>query len=53
MAIATEVRISPVSVYHILTNSLWKQKICGKWILQVLNDDPMAMSVILDTTHQP
>jgi hypothetical protein len=33
-AIATEVRISPVSVYRILTNSLGKRKVCAKWIPQ-------------------
>ena len=53
MAVATEVRISPANVYHILTNSLGNQKICGKWIPQVLNDNPIAMSVLLVTTYLP
>jgi len=47
-AIATEVRISPASVY--LINSLRKQKVCAKWIPHVLNDDQRAMHV-LATTH--
>jgi hypothetical protein len=29
-----EARISPASVYHILTNILGKQKDCAKWIPQ-------------------
>jgi hypothetical protein len=49
-AIATEVRISPASVYCILTNSLGKQKVCAKWIAHVLNNDQRAMHV-LTTTH--
>ena len=39
MAFATEVGISPASVYHILTSSLGKQKVCAKWMPYVLNDD--------------
>jgi hypothetical protein len=34
VAIATETRISPASVYHILTNILGKEKDCAKWISQ-------------------
>jgi transposase len=50
-AIATEVRISPASVYHILTNSLGNRKVCAKWIPHVLNDDQRAMHVLLANTH--
>jgi uracil DNA glycosylase len=50
-AIATEVGISPASVYHILTNSLGKRKVCAKWIPHVLNDDQRAMRVLLATAH--
>jgi hypothetical protein len=46
----TDCRISPANVYHILTNSLGKQKVCAKWIPQVLNDDQRTMCV-LATTH--
>jgi hypothetical protein len=28
-AVATDIRISPASVYHILTNSLGKRKVCA------------------------
>jgi len=42
VAIAKEVGISPADVYHILTNSLGKQKVCAKWISHVLNDEPIA-----------
>jgi hypothetical protein len=48
-AIATEVGISPASVYHILTNGLGKRKVCAQWILLVLNDDQRAMRVLLVT----
>jgi hypothetical protein len=34
-----EVRISPAGVYHIFTNSLKKQKVCGKWIEHVVNNE--------------
>jgi transposase len=51
MAIATEVRISPASVYRILTNSLGKREVCAKWIPHVLNDDQRAMRVLLTNTH--
>jgi transposase len=34
-AIATEVGISPASVYCILTNSLGERKVCAKWIPHV------------------
>jgi hypothetical protein len=50
-AIATEVRISPASVYCILTNRLGKRKVCAKWIPHVLNDDKRAMRVLLANTH--
>jgi len=50
-AIATEVRISPASVYCILTNSLGKQKVCAKWIPHMLNDDQRAVRLLLATTH--
>jgi hypothetical protein len=49
-AIATEVRISPASVYHLLTNSWGKWKVCAKWISYVLNNDQRAMHVLLVTT---
>jgi hypothetical protein len=52
MAIATEVRISPATVYRILTSSLGKQKVCPQWIPHMLNDDPRAMSVLV-TTYLP
>jgi hypothetical protein len=45
------VRISPASVYHILTNSLGKRKVCAKWIPHMLNDDQRAMRVLLASTH--
>jgi hypothetical protein len=51
MATATEVRISPASVYCNLTNILGKQKVCAKWIPHVLKDDQRAMHVLLATTH--
>jgi hypothetical protein len=51
MAIATEVRISRASVYHILTNSLGKRKGCAKWIPYVLNNDQTLMHVLPATTH--
>jgi hypothetical protein len=50
-AMATEVGISPASVYHILTNSLGKRKVCAKWIPHVLNDDQRAMRVLLANTR--
>jgi hypothetical protein len=50
-AIATEVRISPASVYFILINSLRKQKVCAKWFSHVLNDNQRAMCVLLAITH--
>jgi len=50
MATATQVRISPANVYHILTNSLGKQKVYAKWILQALYDNQRTMCV-LATTH--
>jgi hypothetical protein len=49
-AVATEVGISPASVYSILTNSLGKLKVCAKWIPYVLNDYLRAMRV-LATIH--
>ena len=51
VATAKEVGISPADVYHILTNSLGKQKVCAKWIPHVLNDEPTTMHVILASTH--
>ena len=51
MAIATEVGISPASVYHILTNSLGKWKVCAQWIPHVLNNDQRVMCVLLTITH--
>jgi predicted nucleic acid-binding Zn ribbon protein len=50
-AIASEVRISPASVYRILANSLGKRKVCAKWIPHVLNDDQRATRVLLANTH--
>jgi histone-lysine N-methyltransferase SETMAR len=50
-AIATEVGISPASVYCILTNSLGKRKVCAKWIPHLLSDDQTAMRVLLANTH--
>jgi uracil DNA glycosylase len=50
-AIATEVGISAASVYHILTNSLGKRKVCANWIPHMLNDDQRAMHVLLTNTH--
>jgi hypothetical protein len=51
MAIATEVGISPASVYRILGKSLGKRKVCGNWIPHVLNDDQRAMRALLTSTH--
>jgi len=51
MAVATEVGISPASMYHILTDSLGKQRVCTEWIPHVLNDDQRAMRIFLVTTH--
>ena len=51
MAVATEVGICPASVYHILTNSLGKQKVCTEWIPHMLSDDQRAMRILLATTH--
>jgi hypothetical protein len=50
-AIAKEVRISPASVYSILTNSLGKWKVCAKWIPHMLKNDQRAMHVLLATTY--
>jgi hypothetical protein len=41
-AIATEVGISPASVYHIITNSLGKGKVRTKWIPHVLDNEQRA-----------
>jgi hypothetical protein len=49
--IATDVGISPASVYRILSNSLGKRKVCAKWIPHVLNDDQRTMRVPLANTH--
>jgi len=49
MAIATEVGIFPAILYHILTNSLGKQKVCPEWIPHVLNDDQRVMHILLAT----
>ena len=38
MEIATEVRIFPASICHILTSSLGKRTVCERWIPHVLND---------------
>jgi hypothetical protein len=46
-----QVGISPASVYHILTNSLGKRKVCAKWIPHVLNDNQRAMRLLLATTN--
>jgi hypothetical protein len=50
-AIATEVRISPANVYHILTTSLGKQEEYAKWMPQALNDDQRTMCILLATAH--
>jgi hypothetical protein len=49
-AMATEVRISPASVYHTLTNSLGKREVCAVWIAHMHSDDQRA-TYILATTH--
>ena len=36
MATATKVRLSTASVYHILTNSLAKRKVCTKWTPHII-----------------
>jgi histone-lysine N-methyltransferase SETMAR len=51
-AIATEVGISPASVYRIRTNSLRKRKVCAMWIPHMLNDDQRAMCLLLANTRQ-
>jgi hypothetical protein len=51
MAILTEGKISPGSVYRILTNSLGKRKVCAKWIPHMLNNDHRDMHVLLATTY--
>jgi len=51
MAVATEVRICPANVYHILINSLGKQKVYAKWIPQALYDDQRTMCVLLASAH--
>jgi len=51
VATATEIGISPADVYHTLTISLEKEKVCAKWIPHVLNDEPTAMHVLLSSTH--
>jgi hypothetical protein len=40
------------SVYHILTNSLGKRKVCAKWIPHMLNDDQRAMHILTNTHLQ-
>jgi len=52
MAVATEVSVCPANVYHILTNSLEKQKVYAKWIPQALYDDQRTMCVLLASAHQ-
>ena len=52
MAIATDVRISPASVYCDFTNSLGKQKVCVEWILNMFNNDQRAMCVLAATHLQ-
>ena len=44
---ATEARISPASVYCILTFSLGKWKVCAKWIPRMLSNDQRAMHVLV------
>jgi len=36
MATATKVRLSTASVYHILTNSLAKRKVCAEWTPHII-----------------
>jgi len=48
--IVIEDRISPASVYLIITNSLGKQKVCVKRVPHMLSDDQRSMHVIA-TTH--
>jgi hypothetical protein len=48
---ASEVGISPASVYSILTNCLRKQKVCAKWTPHMLNNDQTAIHVLLATIH--
>jgi hypothetical protein len=50
-ATATEVRISPASVYHILNNSLGKRKGCAKWIPHVLNNYQRPVHVFSSCHH--
>jgi hypothetical protein len=51
VAIATEVGISPASVYHILTNSLGKGKVCTKWIPHLLDNEQRATCVFCTTIN--
>jgi 3-hydroxyisobutyrate dehydrogenase-like beta-hydroxyacid dehydrogenase len=51
LAIATEVGISPASVYHILTNSLGKGKVYTKWIPHMLDNEQRATRVVHTTSH--
>jgi hypothetical protein len=50
-AVVTEGRISPASVYRILTNSLGKRKVCAKYIPHILGNDHKAMDGLLATTY--
>jgi hypothetical protein len=50
-AIATDVKISPESFLHILTNSLGEWKVHAKWLPHKPKDDQRAMRVILATIH--
>jgi hypothetical protein len=52
-AMATEVGISPASIYHILTNSLGKREVCAVWIAHMHNDDQRATQVLATIHLQP
>jgi hypothetical protein len=50
MAIATEVRISPASVCHVLSSSLGKRTGCERWIPHMLNNTQRVLQIPA-TTH--
>ena len=52
-AMDTEVEISPASVYHILTNSLGKRKVCAVWTAHMHNNDQRATHALATTHLQP
>jgi len=49
--VATDVSISPASVYCNFPTSFGKQKVCVEWILNTFTDDQQATFVVFAATH--